>query len=735
MKNFKILIAGLVLSVCTLHSYADNSVRLVTDRSLELTGFQDSRPYSPECDFRNDFAMVYGASRPDLIDDLKSWKQKDYLPHLMTGIAWGQYSDFEDFEGSSIMSLSQVDADGSQKLHGHMNPYIVPSIEFADYITEKLKTAIDAGVLAIHLEEPEFWAYTGFSEKFQKEWKLFYDEPFTRPDSSINAQYKASKLKYYLYTRTIRRVAEACKDYALRKHNRELRIYVPTHSLINYTHWNIVSPQSSLIDSDVIDGCIAQVWTGTSRTPNVYEGNRAERTFETAFLEYGVMQELVRNTDRRLWFLHDPIEDNSGYGWDDYKYNYKATLIASLLQPHIWRYEICPWPHRVFERSYPRGSENAKPIPADYATTLCTVFNQLRDMRQEENEWVNASHGIGVLIADSAMFQRAQPVFREAAGNMDNPKRASESEIEDFSAFYGLTLPLLKHGIPVQAVQLDNTVRFANYLTDYKVLVLSYEFMKPQTPAVNQALAEWTAQGGVLVYVGADEDPFNNVSEWWNMGDKECQTPSGHLLELMGIKSETEDGIYSFGEGKVFLSRKHPAYYSRSEKAADEYRSILSHAAKAAGMKYNRNNYLQLNRGPYVIAACLEDSISKKPLELEGLFVDLLDSNLPVKKKVSVSPGQRIWLMDLKKLEKNKAQPIASAARIESWEKLDDGIELKLSAPRDVKIVSRIRLPKKPLRMLIDNKNFADFSWHKHSKTVFFKSPAFEKIQSVKIFW
>ncbi len=80
----------------------------------------------------------------------------------------------------------------------------------------------------------------------------------------------------------------------------------------------------------------------------MYHGKAAERTFDTAFLEYGVMQELVRGTDRRMWFLHDPIEDNSGYDWDDYSYNYKATLIASLLQPHIWHYEICPWPSRVF---------------------------------------------------------------------------------------------------------------------------------------------------------------------------------------------------------------------------------------------------------------------------------------------------------------------------------------------------------------------------------------------------
>ena len=54
-----------------------------------------------------------------------------------------------------------------------------------------------------------------------------------------------------------------------------------------------MSPESSLIDVGA-DGYIAQVWTGTARTANLYEGRRRERTFETAFLEYGAMQNLVR---------------------------------------------------------------------------------------------------------------------------------------------------------------------------------------------------------------------------------------------------------------------------------------------------------------------------------------------------------------------------------------------------------------------------------------------------------
>ncbi|MBP7054017.1 MAG: hypothetical protein KBE65_23650 [Phycisphaerae bacterium] len=732
--NKRTILIGWVMTWTALGLQAQEKTRLVTDRGLELTGFQDPRPYTPAYDLRNDFVMVYGAHE-SRIPAIQSWVEQGYVPHLMTGIAWGDYHDFKDLNGRDIMSLSQMNAEGKERLHGPRVPYVVPSVEFADYLTARLKPLIDAGVLAIHLEEPEFWADTGFSPAFAREWELYYHEPYVRADSSPDAQYKASRLKYYLYGRALRRVAEACKEYALQKHGRELRMYVPTHSLINYTQWAIVSPQSSLIDSAVVDGCIAQVWTGTARTANVYQGKTAERTFETAFLEYGVMQELVRGTNRRMWFLADPIEDNPRYDWDDYRVNYKATLIASLLQPHVWHYEICPWPSRIFLGKYPGGSPDAKPIPAAYATTLCTVFNQLRDMNQPDIEWQDATHGIGVFMADSGMFQRAEPAYRLAAKDGGDPTTAERKDIQHFSAFYGLTLPLLKHGVPVQPVQLDNVARFPNYLGDYKLLVLSYEFIKPETPAVNQALAEWVAQGGVLLYVGADTDPFNTITDWWNTGRNRYETPAQHLFAILGLDRKAPEGHHPFGKGHVLVERKHPAYYSRSKEAADAYRAVVRQAAEAAGLSYQEHNFLKLRRGPYVIAACLQESASSESLELKGLFVDVYDANLPVLNAVTLQPGQQAWLLDLNRLTSDEAEPIASAGRFETWAQKDNRVEFTLSAPTGVRVVSRIRIPKRPTSIAIAGQELTEHEWHEPSRTVFFESPAGVSRAVVRILW
>ncbi len=482
---------------------------LVTARDVERTGFQEQRPYDPRADLRTDFVMAYGID-DSLPERLKRWRAAGYVPHVMTGVAWGNYQDYLDgeFDGRKHWDEGQVEASDEGIGHGHRVPYMVPTVAFSSYLERGVKRAIDAGAVAVHLEEPEFWARAGFSEAFQREWRIYYHEPWRRPDSSIDAQYRASKLKYYLYARALDRICSAMKEYAMATHNREVRFYVPTHSLLNYAQWKIVSPESALLDLPGIDGYIAQVWTGTSRTANTYQGETKERTFETAYLEYGVMQELVRGTGRRMWFLHDPIEDNARHDWTDYRTNYTRTLIASLLHAGVWRYEVCPWPARVFNGRYPRGQADAKSIPAEYATTLSVVFNQLRDMEQHEVSLDNDSSEVGVFLSDSAMFQRAAPAFTTGvAKDPSDPTRATRQEVENLTGFYGMTLPLTKHGIPVRPVQLDNLIRSPGYLDGLRTLVLSYEIMKPMTPALHQALAQWVWQGGSLVYVRRGNRP------------------------------------------------------------------------------------------------------------------------------------------------------------------------------------------------------------------------------------
>ncbi len=327
-------------------------------RLEERLTFQASGQWSPRTNVNADVAMAYGID-PSLPARLDSWRQHGYKVQTMTGVAWGAYQDYLDgrFDGHYHWDEAQQYKNGSLSLHGDMpriTPYMSPNLAYGRFLSSRVEQALDAGAGAIYLEEPEYYADTGWSQNFRREWNAYYKEPWRAPDSSPDAQYRASKLKYFLYRRALGQVFDSVKQYD-REHGVKTPCYVATHSLINYAHWTVVSPESSLIQVGA-DGYIAQVWTGTARTPNVYEGRLKERTFRTAFLEYGAMQNLVRASGRRVWYLNDPVEDNPKHSWQDYRSNWESTLTASLLHGEVWRFEVMPWPSRVFNSKHPSNA-------------------------------------------------------------------------------------------------------------------------------------------------------------------------------------------------------------------------------------------------------------------------------------------------------------------------------------------------------------------------------------------
>lgn len=616
----------------------------------ERTSFQTSKPWSPQGNLRSDVAMVYGID-PSLPERMKTWRDRGYRVHVMTGVSWGQYQDYlyGRFDGVNHEDNAQTDRDGIKISHGGDVYYMCPAENFGRFLCVGVQRALDAGAEAIHLEEPEFWARAGYSEGFKREWRAYYQEDWQPPQSSAAAQWKASKLKYYLYRRALQQVFDHVQAFN-RRTGRKVRCYVPTHSLLNYAHWRIVSPQSSLAQLDGCDGYIAQVWTGTSRTPNHFRGERKERTFETAFLEYGAMQNLVRATGRGVWYLNDPIEDNPRHDWTDYRKNWESTLVASLLQPDVWQYEVAPWPERIFGGTYPRHvpREEQKPIPPEYATELQVVMNALNDMKQPDHAWDCGTRGLGVLVSDSLMFQREQPV----------------SSDPDMGHFYGLALPLVKRGMPVTPVQLEN-VALPGFLAGMKVLVLTYEGQKPQSAEVHPPLAEWVCNGGVLVIADDDRDPFNRIKEWWNHSGQNQDIPRQLLFRELGVEDDAfaGDEPVAVGKGSVLWLRRSPTSFAKEASGEEGFAGAMKTAVEKAGIGWKETNHLILRRGPYFIAAGLDESPATGTRTLEGRFVNLFDPGLKVQSRVVVEPGSRSFLLDLDAVKSGTPRVLASACK------------------------------------------------------------------------
>ncbi|HEY4786308.1 MAG TPA: hypothetical protein VIH57_09665 [Bacteroidales bacterium] len=709
------LLYVLIFVAFATHIFAQQGINTNKPDIKEKTAFQTGSPWIPEIDVRSDIAIVYGANDRDNMtfeDRVKSWRDHQYETHFMTGIAWGDYKDYYlgKWDGINHLDVSQVERNGQQIGHGHLNPYVVPIESYIEYLkTVVMKRVIDAGITSIYLEEPEFWARAGYSEPFKQEWQKYYGFPWRPQHESPENTYLSNKLKYQMYFHAIKEVSSYAKEYGKSK-GLDVKVFIPTHSLVNYSSWQIVSPEASLASLPSIDGYIAQVWTGTSREPNFYEGMKKERVFENAFLEYGSMVSMTAPTHRKLFFLTDPIEDWPR-DWQDYKRNYEATFTAQLLYPTVADYEVMPWPERIYTRPYRvANSKEEVLIPRYYSTQMQVMINTLNNIPLSENK-VSGSQGIGVLMCNSLMFQRF-PIHN----GYEDPQ---------FSNFYGQTLPLLKRGIPVNIVHIEN-LGYEESLKDIKVLIMSYSNMKPLSVESHQYLTNWVKNGGVLIYCGRDDDPYQSVMEWWNTNGNQFKAPSDHLFKSLGVENIIPDSKIEVGKGAIYIIRKNPKEFVLQSNNSQSYINVVKEAyektAKAGPLKFT--NYLSLERGPYDIISVMDESVNNKPLTVKGPVIDLYDPKLPVLSEKIVNPGTQALLYNLKRVQNKKMpQVLASAGRIYKEVTQNNNYSFVVKSPIHTTNSMRILLPVKPKSIkasdIKGNIVIFESSWDKTSSTVY----------------
>jgi len=247
-----------------------------------------------------------------------------------------------DFNGSPVFCVNR--------------PYMVPTENWIKYLKEKLvKPSIDAGVHAVCPEEPLAHTYSGYSDAFKKEWADFYGEPWQDPSTSPESFFKASKLKSHLYLRCVKELIKFTKIYS-NKIGVNVKFILPTHCLISHAAGRMIYPCGETMFLSDLDGFIGQVWTGPiGWSLATYAGKRETRDegfFESAFSLYSYFANLVRKSDKKMYFLADPVEDDPRYSWSDYETWYKKSLIAKLFFPSVNCYEVMPWPERIFLPGY-----------------------------------------------------------------------------------------------------------------------------------------------------------------------------------------------------------------------------------------------------------------------------------------------------------------------------------------------------------------------------------------------
>ena len=157
--------------------------------------------------------------------------------------------------------------------------------------------------------------------------------------------------------------------------------------------------------------------------------------------------------------------------------------------------------------------------------------------------------------------------------------------------------------------------------------------------------------------------------------------------------------------------RERPADLSTSAQGAARIVDATREAAEAAGLKWRTTNYLLLRRGPYLIAAGLDESIGGAPRTLKGRFVDLFDPELRVRNEVVLTPGSRWFLLDLDAAQRRTPHVLLSAGKALPLETGRDRLKLAVEGVGKTPSVLLLESPKAPRTVTLDGQALESFNY------------------------
>lgn len=264
--------------------------------------------------------------------------------------------------------------------------------------------------------------------------------------------------------------------------------------------------------------------------------------------------------------------------------------------------------------------------------------------------------------------------------------------------------------------------------------------MKPETPEINIALAEWVKSGGNLIYIGDGSDPYHMMEQaWWNNGEKIYANPAEHLFEMLIQTRTPKNEIYKIGKGQVAIWSIAPAKLTLNTEIASEYRNFIKIALEHMNCEWNYSNQLRMRRGPYIVVEVLNDSCSESPAIYEGLYADLLENGYPIIQKKTVLPNDNAILFDFSKLGDERIRIIGSCARIMELECAEEQFKVVMKAADRINVFTRIRLPKKVKRVEALNQKGntvpIQWNWDNLSNTVLLNYESQNEIISVEGFF
>jgi hypothetical protein len=599
--------ATLILSMCLSTSAAfaqrpPGPVPFVKSK----TCLQTNRGYEPRTALAVDSVIIHrhGEEPDKLAEMIGSWKQHGYTVGRMFFADSDAKNEYwtGKWDGTPHPQEVERDAKGEVRKCGGIRPYMLPTEGWIRHLEEMAVESVNAGADAVLPEEPLAHVDTGYEEVFRHLWVERYGKPWQAESSSPEARFLTAQLKNELYAKLEQRLCQAVARRS-REIGRKVDFVIPIHSVYSNVAAKLTAPLGTSWGIEGPDGYIGQIWTGPVNWA-MHNYDSPDRTFfDSAYCLYDFFAAITNGSNRKLWMLVDPVEDDPNHKWSEFEEWYIHCVTAMLMFPQVDSYEVMPWPERIFVKGHSTGG--GTPAPERFRTIVLSATQVLQEVPlggqwdpygpASDRAKPHSPHRVGVAVSDTLMWEKESPPPLQVA--------------------YGMMMPLVRAGTPGEACLLERTSD-PKYLQRFKVIVLSYEAFKPMEAQPNIA------------------DDLGGAELWWRKAGH--PSPLYHLMAELGLKDVDAAGDFQAGKGWVLRRPVSPREFSQSKAVDETYLPLLKQAWSKVTPPRDpvAPGYLCLKRGSFVIARAGRESV-----KLKGTFINLMDPQFPIGKDVELKPG------------------------------------------------------------------------------------------------
>jgi len=194
------------------------------------------------------------------------------------------------------------------------------------------------------------------------------------------------------------------------------------------------------------------------------------------------------------------------------------------------------------------------------------------------------------------------------------------------------------------------------------------------------------------------------VREWWNQDGHDYASPQEHLTESLGLGRNPSAGEHLCGDGWLILDPSSPADLAHDPQGWARVLAMTKKACQLLNRSWSEYPTLALRRGPYVVAAGMDEVDNLEPEILAGSFVNLFDARLGLLVDPVIRANTRWLLYDLERCSDHPGV-IAAAGRIRD-ERFDErGLTFVVESMAKTTCAVRAILPTEPSKVSLRRVN------------------------------